>query len=51
MAKPIEGIPPFKGKAGTWLANQLKKSKPDPKKAELAVRDREMVKRYIKMVH
>jgi hypothetical protein len=51
MAKPIEGIPPFKGKAGTWLANQLKNSKPDPKKAELAVRDREMVKRYIKIVH
>ena len=50
MAKPIEGIPPFKGKAGTWLSKQLKGSKPDPKKAELAVRDRDMVKRHIKMV-
>jgi len=50
MAKPIEGIPPFKGRAGTWLAKQLEHSKPDPKKVELATRDRDMVKRHIKMV-
>jgi hypothetical protein len=49
MAKPIEGVPPFKGKAGTWLAKQLKESQPDPKKAELAHRDREMVRRHIKV--
>ena len=49
MAKPIEPIPTFEGEAAAWLEKQLK-SKPDPKKAELAIRDREYVQRYIKRV-
>ena len=48
MAKPIEGIKPLKGKAAACMVSYLKNAKPDPKKAERAVRDREFVQRYIK---
>jgi len=48
MAKPIEGIKPLKGKAAARMVSYLKNAKPDPKKAEQAVRDREFVQRYIK---
>jgi hypothetical protein len=34
MARPIEGIPPFKGKAAKWLADYLERTEPDPKKRE-----------------
>ena len=32
VARPIEGIAPFEGKAADWLVNYLKTTQPDPKK-------------------
>ncbi len=34
MARPIEGITPFKGKAAEWLVDYLERTEPDPKKRE-----------------
>ncbi len=34
MARPIEGITPFKGEAAEWLIEYLERTKPDPKKRE-----------------
>jgi len=48
MARPIEGIPTFTGKAARWLVHYLKNSKPDPEKAAQAIRDREWVRRHIR---
>lgn len=45
MARPIEGIPPFKGKAAKWLAHYLKTARPDAKKQERALHDKEVAKR------
>ena len=42
MARPIEPIPVFTGKAARWFENYLKNAKPDPKKAELAKKDKEV---------
>ncbi len=36
MAKPIEAIPTFKGKAARWLTDYLKTRQPDPTKRERA---------------
>ena len=44
MARPIQGVPPFRGKAAKWLAEYLDR-RPDPKKqAERAARDAELLK-------
>ena len=32
MAKPIEGIKPFDGKAAKWLSGYLRNTKVDPEK-------------------
>ena len=45
MARPIEGIPPFKGKAAKWLMDYLKTARPDPAKIEQARRDKETARR------
>lgn len=45
MARPIEGIPPFKGKAAKWMTEYLKTAQPDAKKLEQARRDQEVAKR------
>ena len=47
MAKPITGIPPFTGKAATWLGEYLNKAEPDPEKEERAKRDREVVNSFV----
>jgi hypothetical protein len=44
MAKPIEGIPVFTGKAAAWLTAYLEKAKPSAQKAEEAERDRQATK-------
>jgi hypothetical protein len=45
MARPIEGIPPFKGKAAKWMTDYLKTARPDAEKVEQARRDQEVAKR------
>ena len=49
MAKPIEGIPVFRGPAAEWLARYLTKAKPDPQKREQALEDQKTLER-IKVV-
>lgn len=49
MAKPIEAIPAFKGKAAKWLTNYLEGRRPDPAKAARARKHLEEGKR-IKLV-
>jgi len=48
MAKPIEGIPPFKGKAAKWLAAYMRTAQPDPEKAKQLERDRQIVKERVR---
>ncbi len=49
MAKPIEGIPVFRGKAAKWLTAYLEThTRPDPVKQERARQDAKLVKKYIK---
>lgn len=48
MARPIEGIRPFTGKAARWLIDYLKNARPDPEKAAQAIRDREWVRRHVR---
>lgn len=48
MAKPIEGIPVFTGKAAEWMTDYLKTAQPDPAKAERALQDAELVEKFIK---
>jgi hypothetical protein len=47
MAKPINGIPPFTGKAAEWLSEYLETAKPDPKKEEQSREDTEIVSRFV----
>ena len=42
MAKPIEGIPVFKGKAAKWLGRHLETAKPNPTKAQQARNDKQV---------
>ena len=46
MAKPIEGIPPFRGSAAKWLDRYLSKAHLDPAKQERIERaDREIAQK------
>ena len=45
VAKPIEAIPVFKGKAARWLTRYLKTARIDPAKQERARQDQEVAKR------
>jgi hypothetical protein len=45
VAKPIEAIPVFKGKAARWLTHYLKTARIDPAKQERARQDQEVAKR------
>lgn len=45
MAKPIEGISPFKGKAAQWLTDYLENTRPDPARQEIAREHLEAAKR------
>ena len=49
MAKPITGIPPFRGKAAELLTEYLENAKPDPRKAERAKEDRKVVERSVSL--
>ena len=45
MAKPIEGIPPFRGAAARWLDRYLSKPRRDPREQERIERaDREIAR-------
>ena len=48
MAKPIEGIPAFKGKALAWLDSYLKRVQPDPDEMKRAEEEKEAVARRVK---
>ncbi len=47
MAKPIEGIPAFKGRAAAWLDEYLDNAKPDAKKKRDAASDLEVRKKLV----
>lgn len=46
MAKPIEGVPPFTGKAAAWLARYVKRANANPdRQRERKRRDEELARR------
>jgi hypothetical protein len=47
MAKPIEGIPPFKGKAAIWLDKYLQKAQPDPQVLKDAAKERKEIEQRV----
>ena len=47
MAKPVTGIPPFRGEAAEWLTQYLETAKPDPEKAERARADKKVVSTFV----
>jgi hypothetical protein len=47
MAKPIEGIPPFKGKAAIWLNSYMNRVQPNPKRAQEAEKERRDIEKRV----
>jgi hypothetical protein len=50
MAKPIEAIPQFRGKAAVWINNYLKNRQPDPARQQRVRQHLEAAKRIKPLV-
>ena len=52
MAKPIEGVPPFTGRAAAWLARYVNRATVNPdRQREREERDRELAQHIEPLAH